>query len=444
MKCYRMTAAACAAICLLAGCTGCNENSASSPKPAQSETTAQTTLTTTAAAETTALTTPETTQTTTETTAAQIQKPSDSVYMDYYYHPEMPLEEAIDIACGVERAKVADSYFSYMRIVISVLMPSSTMKEITEIYNVICLNHVEKDLIRYRFDEPFRTMNQNLYDKKYKNMFGITYDEMLEKDDSDIGRIFADWAGSTDLHDVPLFLDEEYKIGLKTYYRDEDTFNKEWDKITDSLKNKNLNEMSALELLYYAQGVAADNNPDSSSSSYNYRDIPIEIGTPIVRRMEAAVQEETEGYPYWKQMDMGQKYTREDLNEITESNIEELIDVSSWKYAGYPIPMPKYYEQYKLKMKMKGIQVPDTVEEAYSLILPLESSFDKTYKDELYNREKDEYEWWNAADYVQNIPNVTEVRLFVYYEYEDNQKNPRALYACFVEGDGWIFFDKSV
>ncbi len=432
MKCYRMTAAACAAICLLAGCTGCNENSASSPKPAQSESTAQTTLTTTAAAETTALTTPETTQTATETTAAQIQKPSDSVYMDYYYHPEMSLDEVLDIVFHVQEK--SESYFDMMKKFCSFSYPSTDLENLTVLYNWNFLSHVE-DAQSISL-EPYRTMNQNLYDKKYKNMFGITYDEMLEKNDSDIGRIFADWAGSTDLHDVPLFLDREYKIGLKTYYRDEDTFNKEWDKITDSLKNKNLNEMSALELLYYARGV-----------DYNYNDIPIEIGTPIVRRMEAAVQEETEGYPYWKQMDMGQKYTREDLNEITESNIEELIDVSSWKYAGYPIPMPKYYEQYKLKMKMKGIQVPDTVEEAYSLILSLESSFDKTYKDEVYNREIDEYEWWNAADYIQNIPKVTEVRLFVYYEYEDKQKHPQhpsALYACYVEGDGWIFFDKSV
>ena len=442
MKCYRMTAAACAAICLLAGCTGCNENLASSPKPAQSETTAQTTLSTTAAAETTVLTTPETTQTTTETTAAQIQKPSDSVYMDYYYHPEMSLDEVLDIMFHLQEK--SESYFDMMKKLCSLFSPSTDLEHLTVLYNRKFLSHVEDDLVQSIAREPYRTMNQNLYDKKYKNMFGITYDEMLEKDDSDIGRIFAEWASKTDLHDVPLFLEQEYYSGLAWHYGDEDTFDRECEKITNNLKQKNLNEMNALELFHYALNVAADNNPDSSSSSYDYRDIPIEIGTPIVRRMEAAVQEETEGYPYWEQMDMRQKYTREDLNEITESNIEELIDVSNWKYAGYPIPMPKYYEQYKLKMKMKGIQVPDTVEEAYSLILPLESSFDKTYKDEVYNREIDEYEWWNAADYVQNIPNVTEVRLFVYYEYEDKHYDPRALYACYVEGDGWIFFDKSV
>ena len=87
-------------------------------------------------------------------------------------------------------------------------------------------------------------------------------------------------------------------------------------------------------------------------------------------------------------------------------------------------------------MKMRGIRVPDTIEEAFSLLLLSQTSSE--IADKVDNIDTDEFEWWKAADYAQNIPKVTEVRMFINYEHEHGQKYSCPLYACYVEGDGWI------
>ncbi|MBQ8920914.1 MAG: hypothetical protein IJ060_01970 [Oscillospiraceae bacterium] len=446
MKRYRITAAALAAICLLTGC--------SPPQPhVQQETSLDDTaaLTTQQTAGTT-----ESTQTASTVTEPAEQQPADSIYMNYYHHPDMSLDEALEIICNLNLCDRSDSYFDMVEKFYSFTFPSTNLEQLTVKYNSMCFNDVRDELIEHRSGEPFSIMISMLYDKKYKSIFGMNYEEIIELerihdkrgngDDSyEIlvykGKNFADWAGRTDFHDVPFFLKDEYYCGMAKFYGDKDIFDREWKKTTDSLNRKNLSEMSLLELWFYAVNVAEENkqNPEEH---YSYKDIPISIGTPIVRRMEETVKEETEGYPYWKQMDsfyFDAIPNKDSLVEITASNAEEMIDTRGGKYNGLPIPLPDYYEIYKQEMQKIGIQIPDTVEEAYSLILAVETSTE--LHNNLYDSEMDEDRWWEVSDYVQNLPKVTDARLFVNTEGVSSICPYEAIRAFYVEGDGWIFID---